>query len=108
MERLRAALLGCLLTGGVIFGARPVLPEKRLIRPVVYAAGPGGLMAHTAEELARWFSALPEGTGTTITAPRPAARLLKQESPSIAATPTGRPTVRRRCNAARVYRRMHR
>ena len=55
MQRLRAALLGCLLTGGVIFGARPVLPQNRMLRPIVYAAGPGEGLGRTPDQLARWF-----------------------------------------------------
>lgn len=58
MERLRAALLGCLLTGGVLFGARPVQPEHRPIRPVVYAAGPGNALGRSLAELAHWFQPL--------------------------------------------------
>lgn len=61
MERLRAALLGCLLTGGVIFGARPVLPEQRFVRPIVYAAGPGAGLRRTPEQLARWFRPVQAG-----------------------------------------------
>lgn len=66
MERLRAALLGCLLTGGVLFGARPILPERRPIRPVVYAAGPGNALGRTPEQLARWFQPLPNGAAFTM------------------------------------------
>lgn len=83
MDRVRAALLGCLLTGGVIFGARPVLPDRRL-REVPRVAGPGGNPTTTPADRARWFSPVPPRA--TLASLRPTA------------------TLRRRCNAGRVRR----
>jgi len=90
MERVRAALLGCLLAGGVIFGARPVLPERRLLRPVVYAAGPGSAGGRSSEAWVRWFQPLPPAPDTVALAadPRPAAA-----------------PARHRCSGGRVRRR---
>jgi hypothetical protein len=65
MERLRAALLGCLLAGGVLFGARPVTPRHRALRPVVYASGLGGdTPVRDLEPV--WFQPLAPGT-TAVT-----------------------------------------
>ena len=103
MQRLRAALLGCLLTGGVIFGAPPAPPDRRLLRPVVYASDAGRL-GLSAEELARWVRPAP--IGATLASLRPASgachvddRLLPTDS---ATGPVAR--MRRRCNAGRLRR----
>ncbi|MGH2585519.1 MAG: hypothetical protein ACRDJE_11450 [Dehalococcoidia bacterium] len=90
MDRVRAALLGCLLAGGVIFGARPVLPERRLLRPVVYAAGPGSAGGRSPAAWARWFQPLPPML-------EPAA--LAADLPAAAAP------ARHRCTGSRVRRR---
>jgi hypothetical protein len=85
MERLRAALLGCLLAGGAIFGARPLLPEDHALPRTVYAAGPGG-GGRTPEDFARWVSPLTIGA-------------------SLAALVRGfaqTPRTRRRCTGARL------
>ena len=90
MDRLRAALLGCLLTGGVIFGARPVLPEQRFVRPIVYAAGPGPGLGRTSDQLARWFQ--PVQAGAVLNAPG-------FTGPGTDHQPRTR---RRRCSSARL------
>jgi hypothetical protein len=61
MERLRAALLGCLLAGGAVFGARPLLPEDHAVHRTVYAARPGSGGGRTPEDFARWVSPLTLG-----------------------------------------------
>jgi hypothetical protein len=73
MERLRAALLGCMLTGGVLFGPPPVASRSRLLRPVVFSAGPGHRERLSPEELARWFQ--PVQPGATVAALRAQAGL---------------------------------
>jgi hypothetical protein len=101
METLRAALLGCLLTGGVLFGARPSAPERRSLRETPRVAGPGHL-GLSAAELARWVRPL--------VAPVTLADLRLNgvpSDPAIRAAPleSSRPAQRRRCAAGRLRRR---
>jgi hypothetical protein len=92
MERIRAALFGCLLAGGVLFGARPVVPERRFVKPVVYAAGTGSAADRSPAEFARWFHPIPPNA--TLASLIPSTR---QTPPALVR--------RRRCNAARLRRR---
>ena len=55
MQRLRSALLGCLLAGGLVFGPPPVEQRRRWDRPIVNAAGPGERQGMSADDFARWF-----------------------------------------------------
>ncbi len=103
MQRLRAALLGCLLTGGVIFGAPPAPPERRFLRPVVYASDAGRL-GLSAAELARWVRPAP--VGATLASLRPGSDVYRVSD----TLPLGNVTApavrtRQRCNAGRVRRR---
>jgi hypothetical protein len=100
MERLRAALVGCILAGGVLFGARPVVPDNRVAEPVVSSSGPGNRIGMTPEELARWVR-LP-AVGATLTLLRPGAAAPAQ--PHIAGRPPAFPRARQRCNSGRVRR----
>jgi len=66
MERLRAALLGCLLAGGVLFGARPVESRQRALRPVVYASGLGEGDTLVRDLGAAWFEPLLPGASVAM------------------------------------------
>src|SRR5215213_6173308 len=94
MERLRAALIGCILTGGVLFGARPPAPDDQVVEPVVSSAAPGGRLGMTPEQLTRWFRPVEIGADLATLAP----------SFALVDTPVP-PPGRERCNAARVGRR---
>lgn len=102
MHRLRAALLGCMLTGGVLFGPPPVLVRVRVGRPVVFAAGPGHRERLSPVELARWFQ--PVQPGATVGTLRAQAGLgPAQSGPVIEFMPLVPRTTRRRhpCRAQR-------
>jgi hypothetical protein len=114
MERLRAALLGCLLAGGVLFGARPVTPRHRSLRPVVYATGLGGGDTPLRDLEPVWFQPLAPGT-TVVTlraqAGLPCAGRLPNldawcDWPEQVAAPVPVPRPRIRC-IERVAGRMH-
>ncbi len=93
MERLRAALIGCILTGGVLFGARPPSPDDHVVAPVVSTSGPGGRIGMTPEELARWLRPLPVGVDLASLRPAP---LRPVRSPAAPEGP------RSRCNGGTV------
>jgi hypothetical protein len=101
MERLRAALVGCILTGGVLFGSRPVLPDDEVVRPVVSTSGPGTRIGMTADELARWVRPFEFGGAVALSLP--------SRSPvgtvETSAVPQVHVRIRRRCSAGRVRRR---
>jgi hypothetical protein len=99
MERLRAALIGCILTGGVLFGARPPSRDDHFVEPVVSTCGPGERIGLTPEDLARWLR--PTRLDADLGALRPALQPLVPAAFSTAelAHP------RSRCNGHTVRRR---
>ena len=76
MQRLRAALLGCLLTGGVLFGARPTMPRDAG-SPIFISSDFGPRDGVSPEALVRWFR--PMQPGATVTALRAQAGLASPE-----------------------------
>jgi hypothetical protein len=76
METLRAALLGCLLAGGALFGARPPDPRTRAEPAPIVLDGPDAGLGRTSLELVAWFRPVTrpvlvhvEQTGLRLAAP---------------------------------------
>jgi hypothetical protein len=99
MERLRAALIGCILTGGVLFGSRPLLPDEEVVQPVVSTSGLGNRIGLTADELARWVQPLELGDAVALSLRLPISTVEPSAGPPTPVR-TGR-----RCPAGRVRRR---
>lgn len=80
MDRLRAALVGCLLAGGVLFGARPVPPSRRALRPIVFSSELSPVGSTAPRATPAWFA--PPWPGLSSLALRAQAGLLHGTRPA--------------------------